>query len=580
MTNQNRINAKEKFLSTIEGVNIDDISGVLKENTNNLDLYTYFVSLNACNTGTVNTKDIKEHIHKLYADWYFLNRNNESNESIYKLTHQSMYQPQNITEQDLFELIASNKYKNILPIKIQFLNKLEEKYFVSIDLDKLYAKKSNGEYTARLYLNMPSNVILDFVKEFIDRAYLSEWSGQIKYLNQDDRSDSIIVYTDFEYVEKVVAEIEDIIADYSHKFENIGEINPLLGKASKHVGFGENPENNKTYFYNRCEALNEIENKATIKVLKDYLVNTEKKVIFRNDNLSFTPSEYLAYLIEKNATAIIDAEISKLKAENNLDKVDDLKETKNKITEILNIENEVNNLKKSLTRKENYTCTLENFNPIEFDYLDKLYTLFNRDEKVDKETTTEAKKKLISAQIFKPTEEVFGENTQDILQKYFQEALKDALQELIDNANQDLQSTKSSEILTNLKQKHIDKLKKVLQLIIDNNDEGKEYLNSCIYDYIRLLSSGAMEDVTVYIDSNAIKINTDINQDIVSAFPEIKESIDLLSKSPDYINNILLNHDINMNDLCVNKNTRYLSHDRSQNTQKQSRFYYDPEHAL
>ena len=314
MANVNK--AKERFLSTIQGVDREEILQIIKDNQEGLDLYTYFVSYGAKNTGDVDIHEIKDYIHKLYADWYFLNRGSSANTRIYNLTHQSLYSPQNLSAKDCFELVASNKYSDILTIKIQYLNKLEEKFFVQIDIDKLYAKKTGVDMEARLYLNMPADVILDFAKEFIDRAYLSDWSAVLKFLSQDDRSDSIIIYTSFQCIEKVVEEIEDILNDYQVKYTDIGAVNPLLGKVSDRIGFGENPKGNKTYFYSRCEALTKITSGATHKALKDGLVESEKAVIFRSDGKSYTPSEYLAYLIEKNLHSALQKNIRKLDKEN------------------------------------------------------------------------------------------------------------------------------------------------------------------------------------------------------------------------------------------------------------------------
>ena len=415
--------AKERFLSSIQGVSREEVFNAIKENVEGLDLYTYFVSYGAKNTGDVDIVEIKEYVHKLYADWYFLNRSASVSCKSYNLTHQSLYSPQNLTAPDCFEIIASNKYADVLPIKIQYLNKLEEKFFVQVDLDKLYAKKSSVEMNARLYLNMPADTIMDFVKEFVDRAYMIDWSSVIKFLSQDDRCDSIIIYTSFDCIEKVVAEIEDILNDYAIKYESIGRVNPLLGKVNERIGFGENPKGNKTYFYSRCEALSNIATNASVKALKDSFVEEEKSVIFRNDGKSFTPTQYLEYLIEKNLREAITKTLHKLeKNEGDKKEISRLEKMLENLHSEVDIAKQINDLKRTLTRAGEYNPIIKGVEIDKFDYVDKLYGLFNREETND--ISIEKKKRLISAQIFKPAKEVYGEDTQLLLQEYFRVAYK------------------------------------------------------------------------------------------------------------------------------------------------------------
>ena len=131
-----------------------------------------------------------------------------------------------------------------------------------------------------------------------------------------------------------------------------------------------------------------------------------------------------------------------------------------------------------------------------------------------------------------------------------------------------------------VKQKKVDRLTKVLKSIVDDEDDGKEYLNSCIYDYIRILSCGLMENVEIYIDNSAVRLENNVNEDILLSFDEITQSIEKMTISPDYVNNILLDNDINMNDMCINKDSKYLSQDRNIEHSETERFYYSPEQTL
>ena len=575
------IRAKEKFISTIQGVNKEEVFSAIEKNTEGLDLYTYFVSYGAMNTGNVNLDEIKAYVHKLYADWYFLNRNDNDNINAYKLTHQTLYSPQNLSSDDAFELVECNKYSDVLPIRIQYLNKLEEKFFVAVDTDKLYARKSsciNNE--ARLYLNLPAGCILDFVKEFLDRAYLSEWSAIVKFLSNDSRCDTVIIYTDYSCIDKVVDEIEGIRADFIHKFRNVGKVNPLLGKVNEFIGFGEKPENGKTYFYSRCEALSNVNQTITGNLLKKYLIEEEKAVIFRNDERTYTPSEYLAYLIEKNARELIENKISKLERakEPALEEIKKLKALRSNIEKEIGLNKQVEELKKSLTRNIKYTCKIDGVGEDEFDYVDKLYTLFKGEKSGDVEE--KEKKRLVSAVIFKPTKEIFDMNTKAMLDEYFRLVLMDALEDLIKNKSDEYSNSSDNAVLSNLKSKKIEKLKVILKSIIDDNDDGKEYLDTCVYDYIRMLSVGAMENIEICVEDNILKLDNDINADILNSFPEIIEESANMSNNNKIIDNKLREYGINPDDVCVNSVTRFLSKERVSVEEELPRFYYDPTRAL
>ena len=202
------IKEKEKFLSSLEVVDQSVIS-LAKENTERLDLYTYFITLGAHNTGAIENKYLYEFLLSRYADWFCLNKNS-TNTAVYKITHGVFYSPTNMTGKECFDFIKSGKFAEVLPIQFQYINKLEEKFFVSIDINKLYNQKVKNDTVVRLYINLPSNKIIPFVKEFIDRAYLAEFPATIKFLNTDDRCDTVIIYTDYSSASQVVKEIESI----------------------------------------------------------------------------------------------------------------------------------------------------------------------------------------------------------------------------------------------------------------------------------------------------------------------------------------------------------------------------------
>ncbi len=574
------IKDKEKFLSSIEGVD-QSIVDIIKGNTERLDLYTYFVTLGAKNTGSVDDREMLDFILSKYADWHCLNRNS-SNSAIYKITREPFYSPTTISPKELFDIVRSGKFASVLPISLQYVNRMDDKFFVNIDINRLYNQKISNDGVVRLYINLPADKIIPFVKEFVDRIYLSELPANIKFLNTDDRCDTVIIYTDYPSASKVVKEIEEIRDDYPMRFEGVGEVNPILARVNGYIGFGEKPTNGDTYFKSRTDALTAIDSSAVNTVLKDSLVAKEQAVIFRADGRSYTPTEYLMFLVEKVAISLIEDKITTLEEEGadtkDLFKLYKLRESVEKEIEIAE---EVKKLKRCLTRNEDYQLSLNDIGISDYDFVSKLYKLFTtEEERILKRKTETQKKRRISSVLFKTNEEMDGVNIQEFLQEYFRLEIATVLQEIIEDRMGELKETKQSSVLSNLKQKQILRLKTILKHILNDSDDGREYLEGCIQDYIRILSTDAVENVEVYIDDIKLDLGSEINSELVSLLPSLQTSVDNLSIEKWFIDKTLAEFDINKDNIAINANTKNLSKERvveAKEEKKEREFYYNPE---
>ena len=166
MPSLNKVRLKEKFLAGIQMVDKSVVFEEVKNNKEGIDIYTYFITKDACNTGSIDMLELQEFLLKIYSDWYFLHKNNNSaGLGAYKLLSEYKYSPVALSHKYCYELIKSGKFSDVLPVNFQYVNKLEEKFFVAIKTDMLYGRKyTDQELMARLYINLPANKILDFVK--------------------------------------------------------------------------------------------------------------------------------------------------------------------------------------------------------------------------------------------------------------------------------------------------------------------------------------------------------------------------------------------------------------------------------
>lgn len=562
MSRLNEIKEKEKFLKSIEGVP-QSVLSVAKENVEKLDLYTFFITYGACNTGEVNEKELSEFLLGKYADWFCLNQNNKST-AVYKITHGAFYSPSGMSGKECMELIKSGKLATILPIRIQYVNKLEDKFFVSIDVNKLYNQGINNEGLVRLYINMPANKIVAFAKEFIDRMYLLECPCKIKFLNNDSRCDTVVIYTEYASVNRIVKELESIKEDYPSRFADIGGVNPLLSKVNDFVGFGEAPKNGETYFKSRTDAISAIDRSAVTTVLKDNFVAKEQLLIFRTDGRSYTPTEYLMYLVERVAIGLVEEKIvEKERGKTSKAELFRLYKLREAIEKEIEIDEEVKKLKRCLTRNGEYQLDMGDIGVSNYDFVGKLYRLFTTEgERLVSRRDLDGKKSQINSVLFRVNGDIDGVNVEEFLKDYFRVEVATALEEIINSKMDELKVTRQSSILSNLKQKQIIRLRTILKNILNDSDDGKEYLDKCIADYVRILSTDAIENVEVYIDDCKVSLASNINEDIISLLPNLQTSADNLTIDGLFIDKTLLEFGINKDNLAIGSRTKNISKER------------------
>ena len=580
MSKLSRQRAKERFLKLVDSV---DKSVILEEIRNSKgcdDLYTYFVTKNAFASTVLDDREINEFLLKTYSDWYFLHKNTKKPDSDNKLLNEYAYAPVNLTGSKALDLIKNGEFNDILPITFQYINRLEESYFICIKTDELYNREFKGlQYDVRLYINLKGDKIIDFAKEFLDKAYLNEFPAVLKILNSDNRCDDVIIYTDYEYAEEVVNAINEIKRETSSIFANVGEVSPLLGSIDDYIGFGEQLKNNATYFASRCKALSSMQNMAGSELLKKGIIREEEKIIFRNDGNKYTATEYLEFLIEKNMVKLVEKKIDELESngDDDTEELNKLYAMREDVSQYADVRTEVNKLKKAMTRSENYTLEMEGIGTDDYDYLAKLYRLFtSADTRILKSHSVTQKKDIVSKQLFKTTDTFEGVDTREFLDTYFKAKLALVVRDVLERDLESVKRSRQSAVLINIRKKACAKLRSILTSITDDGDEGKEYIGRCVNDYVRILSTDALEGVEVTIDGRDISLNTDVNTDIINMLPALKEEVDKLSLDDNFIDNILSEFDINKDNICLNKSTKNISKENIAESKQERSYYYDP----
>lgn len=556
MPNSKREQAKKDFLSEVTAVDTKEILDIVRS-LKEEDVYTHFITSGAIAAGTIDNSDINEFLLRIYSDWYFLHKNTTNkNIRAVKMLTEFAYTPVKLSDgKSLLNMVKSHEFDDVLPMTIQYINQLEDKYFIAVRTDILHNQiYPNLDYSVRLYLNIKHNRLLEFSSIFLDRAYSNDFPAILKILNNDYRNDTITIYTDYEFANKVIAAIEDIKIENKHIFEDMGELSPLLGRVNDYIGFGEVDSVNSTYLYSRCGALTATEKLAEVEYLRKALMQDEEKIISSRNGRTYTATEYLEHLIEKNAVSLIESRLNELENEKprNRAAILKLRDMLDNIWTVVNIHEEVNKLKRSFTRNENYILEIAGVGRHEFDYISRLYNLFAGNTRTSiKPVPTTKKKDTISSQFFKTTDMFEGLNTREFLTVYFRTKLSYILPDIIATETENLYRSKDSTVLTRLKKKVINKLKTVLGYIIDEEDEGKEYLDRYIFDLLRILSTDGLETVSTDIAGKSVPMDTSVPTEMISLLPLLQDEVKLLSQTNSFIDNILLGLGINNENICL-----------------------------
>ena len=216
----------EEFLSSVTGVEtkaiIEQVRSLKDE-----DIYTHFITKDAVCSGKIDDAEMNEFLLKVYSDWYFLHKNTfNRNIRAVKLLTEYAYTPVKLSDgKSVLNMVKSHNFDDVLPMSIQYINRVDDKYFVAIRTDQLHNQIfPNCDYSVRLYLNLKADALLEFASIFLDRAYSNEFPAIVKILNNDFRCDTITIYTDYEHASRVVSTIEDIekrIRAYLKVWENL-----------------------------------------------------------------------------------------------------------------------------------------------------------------------------------------------------------------------------------------------------------------------------------------------------------------------------------------------------------------------
>lgn len=602
---------KQNVLEQVETVSVKSILDSIYNSKDYDNIYEHFVCDKAYHTGFIPNKDIYSLLEECYMDWFFLalhqnvrNMPHDLAKCYSQLKTYRDFHPSNMKGKDYFNFFktkASGLFKadKFLPIEIVKTSEGDESFIVSIYTDTLHFMSETLETReVRLYLNIKGEFIIPVVKEVLHRSYSESLPMKINFTNSDNRADTIILCTDYMHANATIDMIRNIREDFTYMFED-GVVPELLGSIDDFIGFGEQPKNNNTYFSERANAFTELFSDSIDGMLAKLLTRESSAKIVNRNNDMLSVDEYLYELVKRTTLSKIESMLSHIQAEDNEPEDGKRKESVINMLYALRTEfrrddiskeneevmkKEVAKLKESMTRSCDYTLrqslVVDNKEidvKSDYDFISKLFRTFANDkmcrlvDKEDKKTMS----RLINSIIYPISHEKIKRAKGDtvtievVLYDMFKEALLKELKIKVNTLKADSDIATQNRIFANYKSRELKRYIKYLNKIDSDDDEGKNYVYDAIYDYLRALIEGKVQDVEVWLDENTkITLIENFKEKLYNMFPELNTRLTSMLSDKKFYEDVLLKYDINPNNIALNSNTLSVNYVKSSSAKR------------
>ncbi len=248
-----------KILSSVESPNVDKIlsemfrTGEFNENT-----------ANSHKTRVIDQDGLEEFCRNLYTDWRkniikrYSSSQDDVEQELVRFLQNDRLDPKNITAN------GKSYYKIILNLVTKRLNNEFFDYLrpaIMQGQDDFTKRVNNGflhvysDYITsdhispiqcRLCMNFRGENISKFVNEFYLKCKEKNKPFYFRFNVKDNRNDNFIIYTDYRNAQSYVNIIEEIKKQHPKLFEGTEKVNPNLGVINGYIGFGDEPNPNKS----------------------------------------------------------------------------------------------------------------------------------------------------------------------------------------------------------------------------------------------------------------------------------------------------------------------------------------------
>lgn len=155
---------------------------------------------------------------------------------------------------------------------------------------------------ARLYLNLKSENIPTFVKEFYTICRQKKLPYYFKFAICDNRNDPFLIYTSYEKIPEYIEVIKEIKQKSPHLFVGTEQISQNFARIDEFIGYGDNPVEDHKFSYNsiRKNAINGVSQKLKKDRKEMFKVdNKNRNEIFTTKPNTMTLEDYCKYQLKQ-----------------------------------------------------------------------------------------------------------------------------------------------------------------------------------------------------------------------------------------------------------------------------------------
>jgi len=316
--------AYEKFID-------DTLDNVIKgktcfEGVGDSDGYVNNIRYNAHNDSEINFKELENFCRKLYLYWYENLQYTDldkvepyTRDCIKEILNDEEYKPENMAQFGyywFFTNVYDNRFNGsglrMIHKQGSFLWEDGQNIVTEDGFLHIYNPFRTREKTdVRLYLNLKGKNIIKVASKLYGQSLKNKSGLYMKFLSNDKRNDTLLIYTSYEKVQEKIDWIRGIKKEHPELFEGCEKKSPMLGTIDGFIGFAEEPVYQKSSFNSERQCIPQMCKKELFKTLNK-VINSD--AVIRNSNGEYmNVDDYLAYRIKSNFIETIEKELEETK---------------------------------------------------------------------------------------------------------------------------------------------------------------------------------------------------------------------------------------------------------------------------
>lgn len=269
MINESKLN----FLNSLQ-LNNTSVAEIVKKHSLFKGItYNKLVKINAqCTNTAIPPQHLKNIYKSIYNNWYTYltqidldNFDNKQKSKILWFLKQNKYKKENMNAENCYQFMHYGYDKvlkdcDIRPMLCQNRNQEPINIQGGVYPDFIHCTpfQRYDNTSCRLYLNVKPENISALTEKLLETCLNKRCRVYFKFWTNNNRSDTFLIYTNYNRVQKMVDILKTIKSENPKLFEGCENINPLLINIDNFIGFSEEPQYKYSSFNGeRADAIEE-----------------------------------------------------------------------------------------------------------------------------------------------------------------------------------------------------------------------------------------------------------------------------------------------------------------------------------